>query len=156
MVKEDKKAQNNRYPHFSHFSSFSILPQLVHLRLKPEGALNNVEGKWEVIDMAVDSGATDSVLNEDMLCSVETKPGPASRRGVKYEVANGEEIPNLGEKRFAAVSEEGTRRNLIVQVCDVSKALLSVRKMVAAGNRVVFDGDGSYVEDKVTKEKNVA
>ena len=38
-------------------------------------------------------------------------------------------------------------------MCDVNKALLSVRKVVMAGNRVVFDQDGSYIEDKSTGEK---
>ena len=44
-------------------------------------------------------------------------------------------------------------RNIIAQVCDVNKALLSVKKVVAAGNRVVFDEDGSFIEDKTTGEK---
>jgi hypothetical protein len=38
-------------------------------------------------------------------------------------------------------------------VCDVNKALLSVKKMTSAGNRVVFDDDGSYVEDKRSGER---
>ena len=36
----------------------------------------------------------------------------------------------------------------------MNKALLSVKKVVNAGNRVVFDSEeGSYIEDKVTKER---
>ena len=42
---------------------------------------------------------------------------------------------------------------MTAQVCDVNKALLSVRKVVQAGNRVVFDEQGSYVEDIQTGEK---
>ena len=34
------------------------------------------------------------------------------------------------------------------QVCDVNKALLSVHRVVQAGNRVVFAASGSYVEDE--------
>ena len=30
----------------------------------------------------------------------------------------------------------------------MNKGLLSVRKVVEAGNRVVFDSSGSYIEDK--------
>ena len=103
--------------------------------------------------MAVDSGATETVVNEEMIESIETKAGPASKRGVLYEVANGVRIPNLGEKKFVAVSEGGTARNITAQVCDVNKALLSVRKVMKAGNRVVFDEEGSYIEDKETSEK---
>ena len=28
-----------------------------------------------------------------------------------------------------------------------------MKKVMAAGNRVVFDSEGSFIEDKVTKEK---
>ena len=52
-----------------------------------------------------------------------------------HEVVNGVRIPNLGEKKFQEYSEEGT----VTQVCEVNKGLLSVRKVVEAGNRVVFD-----------------
>ena len=31
-------------------------------------------------------------------------------------------------------------------MCDVSQSLLSVRKVVAAGNKVVFAKEGSYIE----------
>ena len=79
--------------------------------------------------------------------------GNASRRGVEYEIANGVRIPNLGEKSFAGWTEEGMKRDITAQVCDVNKALLSVRKVVRAGNRVVFDDAGSFIQDKRTGEK---
>ena len=53
----------------------------------------------------------------------------------------------MGEKKFDAVTEDGGIRQITAQVCEVNKPLLSVSKMVAAGNRVVFDPEGSYVED---------
>ena len=84
---------------------------------------------------------------------METKDGPASRRGVEYEVANGVKTPNIGKKSSTDETEEGFKRNIRVQVCDVNKALLSVKKVIAAGNRVIFDEDGSYIEDKATAEK---
>ena len=45
------------------------------------------------------------------------------------------------------VAEDGEARGLTAQVCDVNKALLSVRKMVATGHRVVFEPQGAYIED---------
>ena len=122
--------------------------------VEPEGLMCvETSGDWEEVEMAVDSGATETVVGENMVTSIETKEGPASRRGVNYEVADGTLIPNLGEKKFTAVSEEGLARNITAQVCSVNKALLSVKKMVKAGNKVVFDEEGSYVEDKRTGEK---
>ena len=103
--------------------------------------------------MTVDSGATETVINDDMLQNVDTKQGNAYKRGVKYEVANGEVIDNLGEKTFEGVLESGEVRGVTAQVCDVNKALMSVRKMVNAGNRVVFEPNGGYIENMHTGSK---
>ena len=111
------------------------------------------EHEWEEIDMAVDSGATETVVGENMLTNIETVEGEAYKRGVEYEVASGEVIPNLGEKKFVVSSESEVVRNLTAQVCDVNKALLSVKKMVQAGNRVVFEAAGAYIEDVETGER---
>ena len=92
------------------------------------------------------------MISEDMVSAVKTKEGSASRRGFVYETANGETIPNLGEKQFVAESEEGARKKITAHVADVNKGLLSVTKIVAAGDRVVFDGN-SYLEDRATGEK---
>ena len=35
----------------------------------------------------------------------------------------------------------------------MNKALLSVKKLIVAGNRVVFDESGSYIEDKKNGER---
>ena len=63
------------------------------------------------------------------------------------------ESQTRGENWFTGVSTEGAVRNITAQVCDVNKALLSVKKMVAAGNRVVFDQAGSYIEDTQSGER---
>jgi len=124
------------------------------ITIMPEGVMSVDEiREWEEIDMAVDSGATESVIGEEMLMNVEMKEGEATRRGVQYEVASGSLIPNLGEKKFMAVDEQGVERRMTVQVCDVNKPLLSVHKIVQAGNEVVFSRHGSYVKHEATGEK---
>jgi hypothetical protein len=112
--------------------------------------VNSIKAKdgWEEILMAVDSGASETVVGEDVLENVPTKEGEASRRGVQYEVANGVRIPNLGEKKFKGDTSEGMARSFTAQVCEVNKALLRMRKVVQAGNKVVFDSDGCFIEDK--------
>ena len=60
---------------------------------------------------------------------------------MQYEIANGDEIPNLGEKLFAVVTEEGTVRGMRPQVADVSKALQSVRALVRTEHVVFGDGE---------------
>ena len=123
--------------------------------IEPEGcnALGNTED-WVKVEFAVDSGATETVMSETMLANVETKEGPASRRGVVYEVANGVRIPNEGEKRFVAYTEEGSNgKEVVAQICNVNKALLSVRRMVAAGNMVVFSPEENYILSLATGER---
>ena len=71
-----------------------------------------------------------------------------------YEVANGQRIPNLGEKLFAGTSHwEGNLRNIRAQVFDVSKPLMSVSRLVGAGNSVVFSPTEAYIEDGQTGER---
>ena len=73
------------------------------IEISPAGvnAMEEIQ-EWEEVEMAVDSGATETVVGEDMIKGIETKQGEAARRGVQYEVASGELIPNLGEKNFLA------------------------------------------------------
>lgn len=119
----------------------------------PEGVNSVDDQEWEELEMAVDSGATETVIGEHMLANIETREGIAFRKGVQYEVASGALIDNLGEKKFLGVSEEGTTRSITAQVCDVNKALLSVKRMVQAGNRIVFESAGGYIEDIGTGER---
>ena len=72
---------------------------------------------------------------------------------MQYEVASGDLIPNLGEKNFVAYGEGGQARTIKAQVCEVNKPLLSVSRMVQAGNTVVFSRSGSYVEDENSGER---
>ena len=69
-------------------------------------------GGREEIEFALGSGTTETVMGEDMLSSVEIKEGAASKRGVEYEIATGELIPNLGEEKFQAASQEGVTRSI--------------------------------------------
>ena len=123
------------------------------MTIRPEG-LNVVSSDgWEEIELTVDSGAGETVVPEGMVNSVEIKEGPAAKSGVQYECANGERIPNLGEQKFMAYTQEGCQKKIRAQVCEVTKALLSVRKLVEAGNRVVLEENDSYIEDIYRKER---
>ena len=111
---------------------------------------------WEEVDFVVDSGASETVIGPHMVSSAEAKESHGSRCGVKYEVANGVRIDNLGQKKFVATSGENISNNITAQICEVNKGLLSVHKLVQKGNRVVFDklqNGGSYIERTDTGQK---
>ena len=42
---------------------------------------------------------------------------------------------------------------MTAQNCAVNKTLMSVSQVAAQGNRVVFDDEGSYIQDKASGEK---
>ena len=107
--------------------------------------------EWEMLDLMVDSGASETVMPEGAVKSVITKPNDASCRGVQYEVANGQRIPNLGEKVIAGETDfEGRRTNFTAQICEVSKPLMSVKRLVESGHSVHFDQEGGRITDQKT------
>ena len=91
---------------------------------EPTGAICTVaEDEWVEIEVAIDSGATETVMVEETLSGiVDIIEGPALRRGVAYEVANGVEIPNLGERRFLRFTEEGGQRHHSTGLCSQQNA----------------------------------
>ena len=91
--------------------------------------------EWEELGMMVDSGASVTVINEEMVKAVTATD---ARPNVKYEVADGSLIENMGQKTVMAVTDTGVTNKMTAQVAEVKKALLSVAKIVQAGNRVVF------------------
>ena len=100
--------------------------------------------EWEELDMMVDSGASVTVINEEMVKAVTATD---ARPNVKYEVADGSLIENMGQKTFMAVTDTGVTNKMTAQVTEVKKALLSVAKIVQAGNRVVFEDNKNDIEN---------
>ena len=133
--------------------------QLGHLKPKIKEGLKAVtKTEWTQLRFCVDSGAGETVMAEEELPEIDTQASWGSRHGQSYEVANGEEIDNEGEKKFIAhmTTTEGRDsggKSITAQVCKVHRPLMSVKRMCRAGHRVVFDDDGSYVENKQTGER---
>ena len=51
--------------------------------IEPQAVRSTKEsGEWEKLEMAVDSGASETVLPEDDLPSIQLKEGEAKRKGV--------------------------------------------------------------------------
>lgn len=138
------------HPSGAHTGSLNPLMTIEPDYIAPVGALP----EWEEIELMVDSGASETVVPDGLVKSVETRPSDASRRGVQYEVANGQRIPNLGEKHLQGLTDnEGYRRSITAQVCDVNKPLMSVKRLIETGHSVVFDEPGAYIEHKASGER---
>ena len=121
--------------------------------IEPEGLKATSQEEWTEIEFSVDSGAAETVIGEDMALNVDLEEGAKFKKGVQYEIASGELIPNLGEKRMEATTDQGVVRGIKAQVCAVNKGLLSVAKMTEAGHKVVFSKHEAYIEDEETGER---
>ena len=108
------------------------------------------EPKWERITINVDSGAIDTVGPPEIASAFRVRETPASRNGLTYQSPSGTAIKNEGEKWIRALTGDWTPINFAMQVAAVTKPLGSVYQFCQAGNRVVFDSDGSYIMDKNT------
>ena len=143
-----KVSQKDKKAAFSSGVNVRRLCPLIALEPEPLYSCKGGEGEeWELLDMLVDSGASETVVPPQAVSAVEAVPSDASRRGVMYEVANGSRIPNLGEKTFRASTEKGQLRDLTAQVAETNRPLLSVSRLVAAGNTVVFSPEDAYIQD---------
>ena len=101
--------------------------------------------------ITIDSGAAETVCPETTGRHYELKPSIGSEAGLEYQSATGEAIPNLGEKELSLMLSDGSTRLMNFQVAKgVSKPLGSVSRICAAGHRVVFDDEGSFIEHKTT------
>ena len=60
----------------------------------------------------------------------------------------------MGDVRLPLYLREGTLKGMIMRAAPVSKPLGSVKKICAAGHRVVFDDEGSFIMNKLTGEMN--
>ena len=81
-------------------SDSEVLPagELATLRtIEPAGINAIAEDEWVEVDVAIDSGAAETVMSEETLNGViDIKESAACKRGIVYEVADGTQIPNLG------------------------------------------------------------
>ena len=117
-------------------------------------------GEFEVLSSVVDSGATVPVMHPEDAADYELLESQASRDGVEYEVANLETIPNLGEKKFAILTAEGTLRGYQTQCAETAKGkpLQAVRALVGSRHAVCFglgENDNEHlIINKISGEVN--
>ena len=112
-------------------------------------------GRFEVLSAIVDSGATVPVMNPSTGSRYEVVAGSAN--GTEYEIASGDTLEDLGEKKMAVLTAEGTLRGYGSRCAEVTKALQSVRALVASGHAVCFglgDGTEHVIVNKETGETN--
>ena len=109
---------------------------------------------WIELESTADTGACDTVVPKDgPLSHISIVPSLQSERGLLYEVANKQTIPNLGERRLELWTENGAAPRLMaVQVADVHKPLLSLSGCADAGFESRFGQLADCLIDSMTGE----
>ena len=76
------------------------------------------------------------------------------QKGVRFRAASGDDLHYHGRKdiKFGPIGCR-TPCSMEFHVTNSTKPLASAMAVVKAGNRVVLDQGGSYIENKLTKEK---
>ena len=69
-----------------------------------------------------------------------------SRNGEGYLAANNSVIPHYGMRKLKGQSDAYQPMSMVAQVAGVKSALVSVNRLLEAGNRVHFEPGNCYVE----------
>ena len=121
--------------------------------LCPVGPSVEQDDEWIEVELTADSGACDTVIPKGMCKGIPIMPSLQSLHGLKYEVASGADIPNLGERRCQMWTEGAAQPKLInMQVADVHKALLSLSRCADMGFESRFGSQCGCLIDTTTGE----
>jgi hypothetical protein len=110
------------------------------------------ENQKQKIRFTVDSGAAETVCRK-----TDAEDFPIILGGnesmTKYIMPNGEIVENDGEKHLKVKTAEGEKFIVRTQLTDVRKPLMSVSKVCDEGNRVIFEENGGFIENKKSGQR---
>ena len=108
---------------------------------------------WRKVRVTFDSGAAESVTQSAAFPGFEVKESRGSKLEQSYQAAGGKEIPNEGQIAIQAQTDEFQDRNVVFQVCPVTKPLFAAAQAAKAGFQTVLDENGSYMLHKKSGQK---
>ena len=104
-------------------------------------------GGWVKVENVMDSGASAPVGPTNMAPNAPMRASPGSLRGQTYTTASKHKLANLGEQLLNATTEDGDQTQVLYQIADVSRPLVSVSAICEMGNRVIFGKGGGVVQN---------
>jgi hypothetical protein len=109
--------------------------------------------EWVMIDVTVDSGACVTVMPAGLCQGITIIENDLCKSGVEYEVANGESIANLGERRCEVMTIGSMiPKRIVFQIADVHKPLLSITACSDMGYDCYLGKEGGSLRDRATGE----
>ena len=128
-----KIEERNQGPPSEHLSMFDYTDATKALLSSADVRSDDNEG-WVEVELCADTGACDTVIPRKMCQGIAITPSLQSMQCMEYEVADGNTIPNLGERRCVMWTDGATDpRHINLQVADVHKALLSMSRCADMG-----------------------
>ena len=119
--------------------------------MAPVAEVLNVEKLvWVQVPCAVDSGSCANVAPENVF---KLADATIAALEPKFFGADGSPIANLGTLIAEGMSEEGIGLKIDFDIAKVTRPLLSVFKMNAAGHRVQFHENGGTIQMKGTNKR---
>ena len=104
--------------------------------------------EWQEMEIAVDSGACNIVMPTKLCPHISMVATAKSRSGFEYEVANGDGLLNMGERRRYMMTEKsGTMKGIAFQCADLHKSLLIVSRLADQGNECMLGKLGGVLRD---------
>ena len=111
------------------------------------------EKRWVKVDSVMDSGASAPVAPSTMCPNVKVEDSAGSLRGQTYTSASKHKLLNKGQQSIHACTEEGYFMDVMFQIADVTKPLVSVSALCERGNRVIFGRSGGVVQNLKTGQE---
>jgi hypothetical protein len=112
--------------------------------------LNSIGSKplrWAKIATVLDSGACRHVTPNGVF-SLAVTPSERSKEGHNYYGPAGDPIANLGRQDIKGTTDSGQLLNIGFDVAKITRPLASVSEIVRKNYRIVFDDEGSFIQDK--------
>ena len=131
--------------HMNRFQCLAPLSEEDEEEEATEISVLEARGAWVKVPATLDSGAAEHVCPRNMLPEIAVQPGGKKRH---YVAANGTRIQDEGEKVVPFTTGEGQARKVRFRAAEVMKPLISMVKVVAAGNDVVLDRTNPHIRHR--------
>ena len=103
---------------------------------------------YRLVEAVLDSGAEESVAPPRFFPG-PIAPSQMSQAGGSYRVANGQRVPNVGQQKVQFTLDDGQPANILFQIAEIERPLISASALAANGNSVVFNHKGgAIIHDK--------
>ena len=128
--------------------------------IKPDSqnkSINNMNKQeeypgWERIRGIVDSGSFDHVGSKELAEAFELEAIAVSEKDEGWNAANGTKIKNHGQRRIAAMIQQGKKMRIAIQIVDVKNCLFSTHQFDKVGLQTIIDGNISCFRHRKTGE----